>query len=131
MLITPHRENESHLNTVADFTLDSDFKTIYIKSGRSYKNVGKVSDFMVKGRCDGGLPHRIVALQFESLVDGDRLLVPEPIHIVIWMVAAMRHQEAALKRYTIQKAGYLVHMIFPVCSQFSTLCENVSLTANL
>lgn len=71
---------------------------------------------MAKDRCNGGLPHRIIAIAIQSLVDSDRLFVPELIHIVGWMVTAMRHQEAALRRHTIQKAGYLVHMIFPVCS---------------
>jgi hypothetical protein len=78
--------------------------------------VGKVSEIMVKDSCNGGLPHRIVDIRIDSLVDDDHFFVPEIIRIVSGMVAAMRHQEAALRRHTIQKAGYLVHMIFPVCS---------------
>lgn len=77
-----------------------------------------VSQVMVKHRCWGGLPHRIIQIQTKALVDGDRLFVSELIHLIGWMVAAMSDQEAALRGHTIQKAGYLTHMIFPVRSLF-------------
>lgn len=63
------------------------------------------------------------------LVDGDSLFISELIDLIGWMVAAICHQEATLKRHAISKAGYLVHMIFPVCSFF--LCEKVSLVNTL